>query len=114
MPALQDGSDKHFRETFMSTRNGMPPSGGSGARTSLPMVSAKREYLRIRPETFGDFHLNFGKPEVRIRNPMREKPGFPALSRVSWEPGPKAGLPGWGTRDRTFNSLFRLREMDSK
>src|ERR1700681_3655560 len=31
---------------------------------------------------------------------MREKPGFPAHSRVSWEAWRNAGLAGWGGRDR--------------
>jgi hypothetical protein len=40
------------------------------------MVSPKREYLRRRPETFGDFRLNLGKTGVQRRKRMREKPGF--------------------------------------
>jgi hypothetical protein len=33
---------------------------------------------------------------------MREKPGFPAHSRVSWGAWPNAGLGGWrGSADRT-------------
>jgi hypothetical protein len=51
---------------------------------TLRVVSAKREYPRSRPETFGDFHLKIGEPGVRRRNRMREKPGFPGHSRASW------------------------------
>src|SRR3954468_15089068 len=32
---------------------------------------------------------------------MREKPAFPAYSRVSKEVSPEAGMGGWGGRDRT-------------
>jgi hypothetical protein len=32
---------------------------------------------------------------------MREKPGFPAHSRVSWEVWPNAGMGGWSERIRT-------------
>jgi hypothetical protein len=30
-------------------------------------VSAKREYLRIRPETFGDFHLKAAKWSLEMK-----------------------------------------------
>jgi hypothetical protein len=74
----------------------MVRSGGSRYRTkSPPTVSAKREYLRIRPETFGDFRLNFGEPRVRRRKRMREMPGFPAHFRFVSERRPIAGMPGW-------------------
>jgi hypothetical protein len=40
---------------------------------------------------------------------MREKPGFPALSRVSWEAWQNAGVRGCLGRDRTltFPIVFR-------
>ena len=59
------------------------------------MVSPKREYLRRRPETFGDFRLNLGKAGVQRRKRMREKPGFPAHSRVPSGAWPSAGMAGW-------------------
>src|SRR6187431_548675 len=65
------------------------------------MVSPKREYLRRRPETFGDFRLNLGKAGVQRRKRMREKLGFPAHSRVPSGAWPNAGMAGWGGRDRT-------------
>src|SRR2546429_4002467 len=37
------------------------------------LVSAKREYLRKWPETFGDFHLKFGEARLQRRRRMREK-----------------------------------------
>jgi hypothetical protein len=39
---------------------------------------------------------------------MREKPGIPAHSCVSWEVSPEAGLRGWSGRDRTHAFLFEL------
>jgi len=47
------------------------------------------------PETFPDFLFEFGKPKLRRQIQMREKPGFPAHSHVSWEVSPKAGMAGW-------------------
>ena len=61
---------------------------------------------RTRPETFGDFHLKFGQPGVRRRNRMREKPGFPAHSRVSWGAWSNAAMAGWRRRDRTHAFLI--------
>src|SRR6266566_8669740 len=42
-----------------------------------------------------------GKAGVQRRKRMREKPGFPAHSRISWEAWPNVGMGGWGGRDRT-------------
>jgi hypothetical protein len=53
---------------------------------SPPIVSAKREYLRIWPKTFGDFSLNFAQIGSRETKTMREKPGFPTHSRVCRKP----------------------------
>jgi hypothetical protein len=66
----------------------------SGEESPL-IVSPKREYSRRRPETFRNFHLKFGKAGGQRRNRMREKPGFPAHARVSWEARQNAALPGW-------------------
>jgi hypothetical protein len=57
----------------------------SWSNPSPAIDSPKREYSRKRPETFGDFRLKFGRAGVRRPKRMREKPGFPAHSRVSWE-----------------------------
>jgi hypothetical protein len=65
------------------------------------MVSAKREFLRIGPETFGDLRLDIGELGSGDRNRTRETPGFPAASYVFWGVRPKAGLAGWGGRIRT-------------
>jgi len=51
------------------------------------------------PETFPDFLFEFGKPKLRRQIQMREKPGFPAHSHVSWEVSPKAGMAGWRCSD---------------
>jgi hypothetical protein len=51
----------------------------------------------IFAETAGDFRrfrLRFGKAGVRRPKRMREKPGFPAHSRVSWEAWQTAGMRG--------------------
>lgn len=47
---------------------------------------------------------------------MREKPGCPALSRVSWEASPNAGIAGWGGRvlspmGSTINQLKTLQKL---
>jgi hypothetical protein len=59
---------------------------------------------------FRRFPAQIGEPGVRRRNRMREKPGFPAHSRVSWEGRPNAGMAGWRrSADRTrlhANSLL--------
>jgi hypothetical protein len=47
----------------------------------------KTEYSRTRVETFGDFHLKFGKAGAQRRKRKRKMPGFPAHSYVSWEVG---------------------------
>jgi len=52
-----------------------------------PMVSPKREYLRRRPETFGDFRLKIFKPGVRRQSRRREKPDFRLLCASLAEPG---------------------------
>ena len=41
---------------------------------------------------------------------MREKPGFPAHSCVSKEVSPKAGMRGWGGRDRTSEWGIKIRQ----
>jgi hypothetical protein len=77
----------------------------SGEESPL-IVSPKREYSRRRPETFRNFHLKFGKAGGQRRNRMREKRGFPAHARVSWEARQNAALPGWRRRDRTHAFLL--------
>jgi hypothetical protein len=58
------------------------------------MVSPKQEYLRRRPETFGDLRLNLGKTGVQRQSRMHEKPEFPTLAeRKEW-------LAGDGSVDR--------------
>src|SRR4029077_18764700 len=59
------------------------------------MVSPKREYLRRRPETFGDFRLNLGKTGVQRRKRMREKPGFSGPFSRPFGAWPSAGMTGW-------------------
>jgi hypothetical protein len=92
------GSPLRFEDTVTGT-----PVVGRQSRSnqSPPIVSAKREYLRIWPETFGNFHLRTGKLGVQRRNRMREEPGFPARSPLSWGARPNARMAGWGGRDRT-------------
>ncbi|MEH2567751.1 hypothetical protein V1289_007378 [Bradyrhizobium sp. AZCC 2289] len=77
---------------------------------SPPIISAKREYSRLGSETLPDFLLECGKPRLRRQIQMREKPGFPAHSRVSRGAWPNAGMRGWRrSADRTrlhANSLL--------
>src|SRR5712691_2523441 len=51
------------------------------------MVSAKREYLRTRPETFGDFHLRIGEPGVRRQNEFAKSRDFRPILTFPSEPG---------------------------
>jgi hypothetical protein len=46
---------------------------------SPPIVSAKREYSRTRPETFGGFNLKIGELAAWRRKRMREKAGILAF-----------------------------------
>jgi hypothetical protein len=100
------GSPLRFEDTVTGT-----PVVGRQSRSnqSPPIVSAKREYLRIWPETFGNFHLRTGKLGVQRRNRMREKPGFPARSPLSWGAWPNAGM-GWLGRE---GSNLRMAESKS-
>jgi hypothetical protein len=61
----------------------LPPSGGSRDRTrSPPIVSAKREYSRIWPKTFGNSSPQIIELGVWRRNQMHGNPLFPASSRI--------------------------------
>src|ERR1700733_5450819 len=58
--------------------------GGSRDRTqSPPTISAKREYSRTWPETFANWRPEITDLGVWGRKRPREKPAFPAHSRVS-------------------------------
>jgi hypothetical protein len=98
--SVQSGRENWARQSAMIARQ-------SRSNRSPPIVSAKREYSRTRPETFGDFHLKIANPDLQRRKRMPERRGFPAHSRVSWGAWSNATLPGWGGRIRT--SIWRIR-----
>ena len=69
---------------------------------SPPAASAKREYSRTRPETFGDFHLKFGCRESGDEIECAKSRDFGPFSRFSWSLAERANW--WlGREDLNFD-----------
>jgi hypothetical protein len=78
---------------------------------SLLIVSAKREYLRSRPETFSVSGSLSANPPSSGSALCTEKPAFPGYSGPSWEGGLTVGMAGWGGREQTSewrNKIHRI------
>ena len=67
----------------------------SRSNQSPPIVSAKREFFGIRPETFRDFGPEEQRPGACRLAQVREKPGFRGLCGAGCKPWRIAGLGGW-------------------
>jgi hypothetical protein len=81
-------------------------SGRSRDRTICPpLVSAKREYFRTRPETFADFHLKNLPPSVQRKSNARKAQICSLCARLSWTSAER--MNAWaGAGDRT--SIWRI------
>jgi hypothetical protein len=90
----QRKTDKHLLETLsVATSDAALGTQWLIGTKSPASVSAKTGVFEEKwSGTFGISRARFGELGARRRNEFREKPVFPAFSRVSWKDWPNGGM----------------------